>query len=106
MCDFKVGDEVVRIRDEHPPHPLDTTGTPPIGHVGRVIEIGISPVSGRAWIELDNWPVDPNCGHRAGDYRKVVRSTDKLTIEAFLTIKLGFEEPRRPKAPAKKRERA
>jgi hypothetical protein len=35
--------------------------------------------------------------------RKVERRNDSLSIEAFLTIKPGFEEPR--KAPAKKREK-
>lgn len=39
-------------------------------------------------------------------FRKVQRKTSDLSIETFLTIKPGFEEPRRTTTPARKRERA
>ena len=35
-------------------------------------------------------------------FRKVQRRKTDLSIESFLTIKPGFEEPRRQKAPAKR----
>jgi hypothetical protein len=41
-------------------------------------------------------------GYRPDRFRKVERKSDSLSIEAFLTIKPGFEEPKRTTAPAKK----
>jgi hypothetical protein len=40
--------------------------------------------------------------YAANRFRKAERKSDSLSIEAFLTIKPGFEEPKRTTAPAKK----
>jgi hypothetical protein len=42
MCDFKVGDEVVRFRDNGRPfHELNTTGTPPLVTLGGCRRLGV-----------------------------------------------------------------
>lgn len=102
MCDFKLGDEVVRVRMGIGPNPRATTPDVPVGHVGRIINMGPTAYEG-VWIELDNWPVDPLCGLPAEHFRRVQRKNTDLSIEAFLTIKPGIEEPRRVRAPKRER---
>lgn len=55
-------------------------------------------------VEITNNAFGHFDGYSAWRFRKVQKRNDGLSIEAFLTIKPGFEEPKR--APAKKRERA
>lgn len=57
MCDFKPGDEVIFVGGEG-----DRTGAPPLGWIGRVVEVvgAIDP----EWplvigFTLDNWPLPP-----------------------------------------------
>lgn len=115
MCDFKPGDEVVCVNDQ-PIH----TDSPWLWRLSErriytVLSVGLSPtadffpdvpVSVRL-VEVENrcpnWPGLGDMGFNPVRFRKVERKNDSLSIEAFLTIKPGFEEPRR--APAKKRER-
>lgn len=110
MCDFKPGDEVVCV--DAGPVDWPWTGDAPIeGSVYNVIAVGPSrlrpgqPVVFLAEIRNDGDGI--NDGYLASRFRKVQKSNDGLSIEAFLTIKPGqFEEPRRTVEPAKKRERA
>jgi len=45
--------------------------------------------------------------YRASNFRKVERKSDRLSIEAFLTIKPNqFEGPKRTNQPAKRKEQA
>lgn len=83
---FKVGDEVVKFRSNgFPANPLDTTGCPPIGHVGIVSEVGSD------WIEIHNWPVCPHTGLDPDEFRKVQRRN----LTEWLAQKTKFEEPKR-----------
>jgi hypothetical protein len=101
MCSFKPGDDVIAVLDLGEANGL---ASPPVGWVGIVTWVCPHPFLPDVWgIDLDNWPLEKGHHHDAGRFRKVERRTDRLSIEAFLTIKPGFEEPRR--APAKKRER-
>lgn len=109
MCDFKPGDEVVCVT-----HQVDNRGlTPvaladtPIGWIGIVTEVREHPQRrGMFGIRLHNWPLPRQVMFVSDAFQKVERRADNLSIETFLTIKPGFEEPRRPKVPARKRERA
>lgn len=101
MCDFKPGDEVIFVGGEG-----DRTGAPPLGWIGRVVEVvgAIDP----EWplvigFTLDNWPLPPGGAHNSDHWRKVQRKNTDLSIEAFLTIKPGFEEPRRVSEPKRER---
>ena len=80
MCDFKPGDEVVRYRDSGlPPHEDDTTGVPPVGHIGHVLLVIEGP---DGWvIDLDNWPACPFTGLLAEEFRKV----QKRDLQAWLS---------------------
>jgi hypothetical protein len=109
MCDFKPGDEVVCVDDRafFDPRRLPIVA-PPKGSVWTVFRVGLRPDTG----EVSVWIVGfANPSRKTGEdlgffprrFRKVARRNDSLSIEAFLTIKPGFEEPKR--APAKKRER-
>lgn len=42
-------------------------------------------------------------GHNPNRFRKVQKRNSSLSYESFLTIKPGFEEPRRVNTPAKER---
>jgi len=115
MCDFKPGDEVVCVDDKPKTLYRPWSGTvvegqvyvvagyttPPEGHLdhGAVSVV----IVGAPNIDM-KWGVD--IGYKPSRFRKVQKRDSSLSIEAFLTIKPGFEEPRRPKAPAKRRERA
>ena len=106
MCDFKPGDEVVAAQ---------SCVTAPLllsaGQTYVVSRVEIVPVPGDE-VRVFLVGVQEGCrwdntfyGFPPSRFRKVERRNDSLSFEAFLTIKPGFEEPRRPKAPAKKRER-
>lgn len=98
MCDFKPGDEVVCVKDGR-------TGVTRKGKAYVVEAVFLHPSSGPS-LALIGIPVRVRgyyWGHNPDRFRKVARRNDSLSIEAFLTIKPGFEEPKR--APAKKRER-
>lgn len=115
MCDFKPGDEVVCIKDfsgyavKHPA----AIGTVVTGHAYTVSMVVAATYpdgqpSGRIGITLVETGFKTTDGrlglYNPSRFRKVQKRNDRLTIEAFSTIKDGgFEEPRR--APAKKRER-
>lgn len=111
-CDFQVGDQVVCVDASPRETGLPFYGmlvegqtyivkgftTPPVGHrnYGRVtVVVEGAPNICRAYqVEIGYFP---------SRFRKVQRRNTDLSIEAFLTIKPGFEEPKR--APAPKRER-
>jgi hypothetical protein len=110
-CPFQAGDEVEKFRRGLPyPRPRDNGASVilPVGFRGVVREV----VWHEAWgpdvfgLLFVGIPGDICCSYYAGNFRKVERRNDRLSIEAFMTMPGGFEEPRRPKAPAKKRERA
>jgi len=100
MCGFRVGDDVVCLQDDW--HDGE----------GCFVEPGDPVVDGVYRVEAINKEYDglfarlegcPSVGGYAVDYfRKVERKSDSLSIESFLTIKPGFEEPKRTNAPAKK----
>jgi len=104
MCDFKPGDAVACVVTQ-------PQGFSVAGEVYEVARVWVHPVSGRLVLDLAG--VENGCdfgppyfwGHYASRFRKVERKTDSLSIESFLTIKPGFEEPRRAPAPAKTPER-
>lgn len=98
MCDFKPGDEVVRFQDLGLPALADDDiGVPPVGHVGRISDVGFSTSEEEAWIDLDNWPRHPKYGLRADEFRKVQRRD----LSAWLATSNTIEGPVR--APAKER---
>lgn len=110
MCDFKPGDEVVCVDNSR----FDgETSNLVVGSI-YVVEAVLPPLGGRSGytggvapagvrlagvVSQKSWRNTFDCRR----FRKVERKNDSLSIEAFLTIKPGFEEPRR--APAKRRER-
>lgn len=117
MCEFRVGDEVVCVGAAPCPEwarwEVLTHGklTPPPLVCGRQYTIRAVVLAGEGVHLHEVLSVAETYGHldrgfRPDRFRKVERRNDSISIEAFLTIKPGFEEPRRPKAPAKKRERA
>jgi hypothetical protein len=96
-CDFKPGDELVS---------LYTGDGLKEGHVYvcASLDVGTGCTDGCpsfVCCSVEGLPDDDWC---SCTFRKVERRNDSLSIEAFLTIKPGFEEPKR-KAPAKKREK-
>lgn len=105
MCDFKVGDEVVCVDD--------TIGDGPgfgwlnplvLGRIYQVSGAALDPRSescntGETVVFLAGHPnpgIDGSgdFGFFASRFRKVRRQNPRLSIESFLTIKPGFEEPR------------
>lgn len=106
--DFRVGDEVVCV-DAQTMNPF--WGPPPLVegqvYVVESLHAGVCPRYGPyIGVYLVGAPrSETGNGWDSVRFRKVQRRNDRLTIEAFMTIPGGFEEPRRPKAPAKKRER-
>lgn len=105
-CDFKVGDEVAKR--------ADPTLVPRAGQVvgsrfreGEVLVVA-DVLTHPSWGDViglrfagvsDQHPA----GYDSRCFRKVERKPNSLSIESFLTIKPGFEEPRRE--PAKTPER-
>lgn len=96
MCEFNVGDEVVRYRENGGlPCLGDTTGVPPIGHVGKITKIGINK-DGEVWFDIDNWPSDPRYALDPEEFRKVQRRD----ISQWLETATDYKEPKREKAKA------
>jgi len=96
MCDFKPGDEIVCVdvsglveKD------LRYVSLRGVYTAGRVKNGFVHPIGSGAPLSTEWFTYR---------FRKVERRNDILSIEAFLTIKPGFKEPR--KAPAKRKERA
>lgn len=115
MCEFKPGDEVVCVRAADPRPGRRWVGTIVVGETYIVESVAPVPEphpdAGLISVRIVGAPnfslrFGGEVGYHPSRFRKVERRNDRLSIEAFLTIKPGFEEPRRPKAPAKKRERA
>lgn len=118
MCDFKPGDEVVCVNAGQ----LPGAATGPtnlrlrawleVGRIYVVAAVGICPVKGKPFVLLADQPqiVSPELGIVPGfaprRFRKVQRRKTDLSIEAFLTIKPGFEEPKRVTEPKPKRQNA
>lgn len=107
-CDFKPGDEVVCVdaKSMHFTHNLSGLHE---GDVYQVARVWVDKrVSGRevnlALVGVD--ALTSTGGFWSGRFRKVERKTDKLNLTEWLSQPSEFEEPRRPKAPAKKRESA
>jgi hypothetical protein len=99
MCDFKPGDEAVCIDDtDWSPD----TFQPKLNAVYTVERVEID--SGATWVFLAE--AEPDDMFFAGSFRKVQRRKTDLSIESFLIIRPGFEEPRRVTTPIRKRERA
>lgn len=112
MCDIKPGDEVVCVDARQ--HRLDLRWTASLIE-GRVYTVQrVSPVpaghplAGLAALLVCGVPnmdalLCVDIGWRSSRFRKVQKRKDSLTIESFLTIRPGFEEPR--KAPVKSPEK-
>ncbi len=106
MCDFKPGDEVVCVSNDgwdwdyfKMPVPVvgcryTVTAVIPDAETAEHPEIAPSPALELAELRSDAGAYPPEC------FRKVERRNDSLSIESFLTIKPGFEEPKR--TPARK----
>lgn len=100
-CDFKPGDEVVYVgRVVSSPDDLadirPDSGLLEKGRVYVVEHVFVDPFWGDVGITV----VGVRSDHHTGGFsvyafRKVQRRKTDLSIEAFLTIKPGFEEPRR-----------
>lgn len=99
---LRVGDEVVCVQS--------CANAPILTVKGQVYTIaGFTPVGGLLLSGVyngANGDVPGWWGFRADRFRKVQRRKADLSIESFLTIKPGFEEPRRVTTPTRKRERA
>lgn len=111
---FAPGDEVVCLsRGTHPDWTLIEVGAvyvvshvyPPDAECPEWgLELAGVVVSDTFSIDVENATIWRDIGWDASRFRKVQKRNRRLTIEAFMTMPGGFEEPRR--APAKKRERA
>lgn len=106
MCDFKPGDEVVAV-DCGNLEGDRAAITLTVGQIYVCVEVAetddVCPECGSTLGVDVEGAIDPDYYFCPCSFRKVQKRNDRLTIEAFSTIKDGFEEPRR--APAKKRER-
>ena len=99
MCDFKPGDEVVCVDAKPRLYPAEmlkegavyTVTCVLYGHLVELAEARHHPDTDGFW---------------ADRFRKVQRRKTDLSIESFLTIKPGFEEPRRVTTPTRKKETA
>lgn len=103
-CDFKPGDEVVKVSMGGPRtvtnHPLMA----PLGAIGTVT--GVILVGGVVGFSLKEWPSGGRLGHAAHNWRKVVRRTDKQSLTEWLSQPSGDTDHLDKPLPAKKRERA
>jgi hypothetical protein len=114
MCDFKPGDEVVCVDDSRRNPDFGWHGTVKRGLVYTVAAVGPPPFRlGRHSVSVfilgapNICPLDRvDIGYLPDRFRKVQRRKTDLSIESFLTIRPGFEEPRRVTTPTRKRERA
>ena len=108
MCDFKPGDEVAKIDTrgiERKPWQINqpVSGIP-VGAVFIIQSVVHHPRWGEVHgLHLVGVDCDSPHGFDHRGFRKVQKRDSSLSIEAFLTIRPGFEEPKR--TPAKKRER-
>jgi len=109
MCGFQVGDEVVCVDASY------NDGRPPLLKEGATYRVaGVILASGRSGLTGRFEGPHPALhlaevvgysrtgAFNASRFRKVQRRKTDLSIESFLTIKPGFEEPRRPGVPAKR----
>lgn len=92
---INVGDEVIKFKLTGPATAL----TIPVGTTCVVKGIA-GRVSDDIGLFIEGWP-DYGLGHLASGFRKIQKRKTEWSIESFLTIKQGFEEPRRVKSPAK-----
>lgn len=108
MCDFKPGDEVAYIGpDTDPSDPYRglrlRTGLLTVGAVYTVVDLvvnrGLPDDIGVVLREVKSPRLDGAFSVRA--FRKVQKPKSDLSIESFLTIKPGFEEPKRVVTPKK-----
>ena len=118
MCDWKPGDEIVCVKADHTlksshSYPADLPQLVKgeiytVRAVGEVFDGWGQSEGIGVWLNEVSWV---SLSGRDGcfeptRFRKVERKSDSLSIEAFLTIKPGFEEPRRTNQPAKRKEQA
>ena len=100
MCDFKPGDEVtLAVRGVWASVTTKEEVSGPVFGAVYVVE-RVFIARDEPAITLVGVPLPWKGGYRASRFRKVERKSDGLSIESFLTIKPGFEEPKR--APARK----
>lgn len=93
MTDLKPGDDAVCVYGGiwwNSDTNMDDIG-PKQGDVCKILSVSADPNFGPC-VELVGWPSDT---FLASCFRKVQRRNDRLTIEAFMTMPGGFEEPRR-----------
>ena len=103
-CDFKPGDEVVCVDED----PCVVHGKPAVrtGNIYTVRDVTVEHnFSGFAVYLHEVRSSGPKGGFCSSRFRKVQKRDASLSIETFLTIKPGYEEPRRPAVPSRKRER-
>jgi hypothetical protein len=99
MCDFRPGDEVAYIENDWPKYGL-------VKNAVYIIAEVLPPIfgNGECGVHLQGFPnptPNPRQGFMATMFRKVQKPKASLKIESFLTIKPGFEEPRRVETPVK-----
>lgn len=109
---FGVGQQVVCVDDGQ----RSTRFAPTVGiKKGSVYTIrslgfwpgdGCTPVVFLKETQNDNNLQELDCGYAPSRFRPVAKRSDTLTIESFLTIKPGFEEPRRVVEPVRRKEGA
>ena len=105
---FRVGDEVVCVNAGPLINGNGLFYDAPMlreGGVYTVFKAGTCPrgVPFVVVVEAASWSP---LGFQQSRFRKVQRRKNDLSVESFLTIKPGFEEPRRVTTPTRKRERA
>ena len=114
MCDLRPGDRVVCIKSYYGREGLEFTISAVVskGEVPRELVGKVGPnrhnavqVEELEWMcffdESDERWV---WGYPAESFRPVAKRSDTLTIESFLTIKPGYEEPRRVVEPVRRKE--
>jgi len=83
--------------------------SPVLGTIYTVRAIGNDTLSGEpgVWLnEIRNDGDGVDDAYKARRFRKVQKRKSSLTFESFLTIKPGFEEPRRVTTPKPVKEKA
>ena len=105
MCDFRPGDEVVCVYTGTVDPALRIPTNLVEGAVYTITAVGPTPARNHRRGEIVVWlaevanvtPISGDIGYWPGRFRKVQKPKSDLSIESFLTIKPGFEEPRRVK---------
>lgn len=104
MCDFRPGDHVVCVNNgwlfDFPRH---------LRRAPDLVKGALYTVLWANGTVVSVLESDPGLGYYAYSsrrFRKVQRRKTDLSIESFLTIKPGFEEPRRVTTPTRKKETA